>query len=264
MWRSLIVCSLALCTALGSAVPAVTMTASEEVLFAAASSLEDRVAERRAARANRAEGPERQRPRIRLRTLIQNRRPTITQEKQPIRRSRRDIRRQARLRQQEEEQSRTARARQRRQERRKRLAEKRTLKEQVIFATNVERQNHNVPPLTFNGLLEKAAQKHAEDMLHRAYFDHENPDGLRSGDRIKAAGYGEFDMDPMCNCVYKLYMGENIARGQKSVEQVVREWMASPPHRKAMLSTDYNEIGIGIIDDIWVQNFGAMIVEPLE
>jgi uncharacterized protein YkwD len=36
--------------------------------------------------------------------------------------------------------------------------------------------------------------------------------------------------------------------------------MASVTHREAMLSEDYDEIGVGILNDIWVLNFGSVSI----
>ena len=50
--------------------------------------------------------------------------------------------------------------------------------------------------------------------------------------------------------------GENIALGQRSAEQVMGDWMDSDGHRRNILSSNSNEIGMGFLDNRWVQNFG--------
>ena len=131
------------------------------------------------------------------------------------------------------------------------------LKFQVIEAVNMERAKMALAPLSAKIDLETSAQKHAEDMKARDFFSHENPDGLRSNDRIKKTGYGVINAQE-CRCRYKVFLGENLAKGQTSVSQVIEEWMNSPSHREAMLSRDYDEVGVGLIDDIWVLNFGKI------
>jgi uncharacterized protein YkwD len=131
------------------------------------------------------------------------------------------------------------------------------LKFQVIEAVNMERAKMGLAPLSAQIDLETSAQKHAEDMKARDFFSHENPDGIRSQGRIKATGYGVINAQE-CRCSYKVFLGENLAKGQTSVSQVIEEWMNSPSHREAMLSRDYDEIGVGLIDDIWVLNFGKV------
>jgi len=41
-------------------------------------------------------------------------------------------------------------------------------------------------------------------------------------------------------------VGENIAAGQLSPEEVVQAWMDNPPHRAVILNADFHEIGIGL------------------
>ncbi len=136
------------------------------------------------------------------------------------------------------------------------------LKAEVIEGVNMERAKMGLPALRPHMDLETSAQLHAQDMKNRDFFSHENPDGLRSSDRIKATGYGVVNAQE-CRCSYRVFLGENLAKGQTSVEQVVREWMESPSHREAMLSKDYNEIGVGIVGDIWVLNFGKVEINPV-
>lgn len=132
---------------------------------------------------------------------------------------------------------------------------------EVIAAVNLERAKQGKAPLRWNGILESAAQRHADDMQRRDFFSHKNPEGLMSGDRIQKAGYGFVDPQT-CRCSYEVYLGENIARGQTSVTQVVSEWMASQSHREAILSEDFKEVGVGIVADIWVLNFGGVFITP--
>ncbi len=117
--------------------------------------------------------------------------------------------------------------------------------QQVLDLVNQARTKANLPPLTWNNQLASAAQGHAEDMQKRNFFDHVNPDGLSPTNRIQAAGYR--------GSTY----GENIARGQTSPEQVMNDWMNSPGHRENILRPSFREIGIGIVGNIWVQDFGG-------
>lgn len=136
------------------------------------------------------------------------------------------------------------------------------LRMELLEAVNEARQWAGVPPLTYNKNLELSAQLHAEDMLLRDYFDHFTPEGLSHVDRIKSTGYANIDM-ATCNCTaFKALIGENIAKGQKSVNWVMKEWMNSPSHEKNILAPYFTEIGIGIAENIWVQNFGAIELTP--
>ena len=54
--------------------------------------------------------------------------------------------------------------------------------------------------------------------------------------------------------------GENIAKGQKTAESVMKGWMNSSGHRANILSSAYTHIGVGYAKDsrgntYWVQMF---------
>jgi uncharacterized protein YkwD len=114
----------------------------------------------------------------------------------------------------------------------------------VLALVNSERSRAGVSALRYDPALARAAQAHAEDMLARSYFDHVSPDGRRFSDRAAAAGYQGFAT------------GENIAQGQRSATEVMSSWMNSAGHRRNILSSDSNEIGVGVAQRTWVQVFG--------
>jgi uncharacterized protein YkwD len=56
-------------------------------------------------------------------------------------------------------------------------------------------------------------------------------------------------------------IGENLAAGQTSPEQVVTQWMNSPGHRENMLQERFTEVGVGLREGgdyglYWVLEFG--------
>lgn len=115
---------------------------------------------------------------------------------------------------------------------------------QVYRIVNQERNTAGLEPYDWNPDLALAAQLHAEDMNAQGYFSHESLDGRSFSDRIRETGY---DGSPR---------GENIARGQRSAEQVMQSWMDSGGHRRNILAEGSNEIGVGFVDNHWVQVFG--------
>ncbi|MBT6730393.1 CAP domain-containing protein [Candidatus Peregrinibacteria bacterium] len=164
------------------------------------------------------------------------------------------------------------------------------IQNEVLAATNAERIKEGLPTLKANKSLQSSAQKHAKQMSSIGYFSHVTPDGLTYIDRIKASGYT--DVDPVacgcqqvfsiqegeavrteirpnsimyeeniCSCKPKYALGENLARGQLTAEEVVKDWMESPGHRRNMLEPKFTELGIGIFRDMWVQNFGMFEVQ---
>jgi uncharacterized protein YkwD len=114
---------------------------------------------------------------------------------------------------------------------------------EVITLTNQRRRDAGCGDLAPDGRLTRAAQAHASDMNEKGYFDHVSRDGRRFEQRVRAAGYPRPG-------------AENIAKGQTSASQVVREWMASPSHRSAMLTCAFTTIGVARSGNYWVQEFG--------
>ncbi|GAA4333280.1 hypothetical protein GCM10023149_39950 [Mucilaginibacter gynuensis] len=106
------------------------------------------------------------------------------------------------------------------------------------------------PPLVWNEQLEKAAEGHAEDMAKRNYFNHESKDGRRIQDRVINAGY-----------TYKGFrsfeIGENIAFGQISIEEVQNGWFKSEGHCRNLMNPGFKEVGVSTSKKYWVQDFGG-------
>jgi uncharacterized protein YkwD len=114
---------------------------------------------------------------------------------------------------------------------------------EVIALTNQERREHGCGSLDPDARLARAARAHAEDMSENGYFSHNSRDGRRFEHRVRAAGYPRPG-------------AENIGKGQTSAAQVVREWMASPSHRSALLTCGFTTIGVARVGTYWVQEFG--------
>jgi uncharacterized protein YkwD len=89
-----------------------------------------------------------------------------------------------------------------------------------------------VAPLRLSDQLADVAYGHATDMAEHNYFEHEDLAGHTPADRVKAAGYAE-----------KL-VGENIAYGPTSADEVVRGWLDSPGHCENIMDPRFAEMGI--------------------
>jgi uncharacterized protein YkwD len=109
-------------------------------------------------------------------------------------------------------------------------------REGVISWTNINRkQNGDLPPLTENSQLDKAAELKLADMFKQQYFEHINPQGLGPGDLAKEAGY---------NFIAE---GENLALGNfADDEDLLTAWMNSPGHRANILNVKYQDIGVAV------------------
>lgn len=151
-----------------------------------------------------------------------------------------------------------------------------TTRNELLQSVNAERAKYGITPLRYNKKLEAAGQAFAHDMWKRGYFSHFTPEGESFVDRIRAAKYMEPNEDECscintqfslvsesapadkCTCTPRFSVGENIAKGQFTVKQVMDEWMNSPGHRKNILQPQYTEVGFGLYGTVWVQNFGQI------
>ena len=106
--------------------------------------------------------------------------------------------------------------------------------QQLLLDTNQKRLSNGLEPLTLNKRLDEAALSKATDMFSKNYWAHNAPDGTTPWVFIKNSGYDY------------TYAGENLARGFSSADDVVNAWMASPDHRKNLLSPNYKNIGFAI------------------
>ncbi|WP_053217999.1 CAP domain-containing protein [Virgibacillus senegalensis] len=117
--------------------------------------------------------------------------------------------------------------------------------QQVVELTNQERAKQGLDPLEIDTELSKVAREKSADMAENGYFDHNSPT------------YGSpFDMMKQFGISYKT-AGENIAKGQRTPEEVVNAWMNSDGHRKNILNGNFTHIGVGYVENgnVWTQQF---------
>jgi len=107
---------------------------------------------------------------------------------------------------------------------------------EVIRLTNEKRVQAGLSPLQENGSLSQAAQAKGADMLVKGYWAHVAPDGTQPWFFFANAGYK-----------YR-FAGENLARDFTNPNSTVDAWMASASHRENLLSPNYKEIGIGVVE----------------
>ncbi len=99
-------------------------------------------------------------------------------------------------------------------------------------------------PLVLSPQLQAAAEAHGRDMVAKGYFDHKGRDGSTIATCVKREGYR------YC------FAAENIARGQKSLNDVMGGWAMSPGHRKNLLSKEAREFGLARVGTTWVMVLG--------
>lgn len=126
---------------------------------------------------------------------------------------------------------------------------------EVLRLTNELRREHGVAPLAWSDTLAIEAGEYACEMIDLDFFAHVNPvSGESLRDRAARYGYDYWAI------------GENLAGGQTTPAQAVREWFDSPSHRENLLNPAYTELGVAVrlggeYRIYWVQEFGRPISE---
>jgi uncharacterized protein YkwD len=125
------------------------------------------------------------------------------------------------------------------------------VRKEMFERVNAARAAAGLEPVLADPRLNTAAQKHADDMLVRGYYNHLTPEGLTPRDRVEDAG------------LFSSLVAENIAEGEFSVDEVMDGWMKSAGHRANILNPRMTSLGIGLavgrFEDrlrlLWVQEF---------
>ncbi|HZZ73306.1 MAG TPA: CAP domain-containing protein [Pirellulales bacterium] len=86
---------------------------------------------------------------------------------------------------------------------------------QILKQTNAERARYGLPALTLDQGLLSGARTHAAWMASSSNFSHSN-----------------------------MNVAENIAMGQGTAAEAMRDWMNSPGHRANILNASYTRVGI--------------------
>jgi uncharacterized protein YkwD len=131
------------------------------------------------------------------------------------------------------------------------LADLAAVRKEMFERVNAARAAAGLPAVVADPRLATAAQKHADDMLSRRYYNHLTPEGLTPRDRIEDAG------------LFSSLVAENIAEGEFSVAEVMDGWMKSEEHRANILNPRVTALGVGLavgrFEDrlrlLWVQDF---------
>jgi uncharacterized protein YkwD len=115
------------------------------------------------------------------------------------------------------------------------------LESQVLGQLNTVRRQHGLVPLRLSRPLSAAADAHSRAMGTFGFFSHESRDGSEFWARVKRwyspGGYRSWAV------------GENLlwSTGQLSAGAAVKLWMASPAHRKNILTRNWREIGLSAV-----------------
>ncbi len=109
-------------------------------------------------------------------------------------------------------------------------------REVLVQLTNQERINYGLNPLVENEQLNQTAYLKAQDMISNNYFSHWSPSGVSPWYWFRVSGYN-----------YS-YAGENLAAGFLDSANVHSSWIQSPSHKANILSSNYTEIGLAVVE----------------
>ena len=119
----------------------------------------------------------------------------------------------------------------------------------MLNLINAERTKVGVPPVTLG--FNKAAQKHAEDMLTNCFSSHWNLQGMKPNHRYALAGgtgTGRENVQGNDYCITKKdnYRAIQPSEWENKLQQGIKGLMQSPGHRKNMLDPAHTLVTLGI------------------
>lgn len=120
---------------------------------------------------------------------------------------------------------------------------------EVINLTNQQRLAAGVGAVSQNSFLDQAAAKKAADMFQNNYWAHVSPSGTTPWFFYDLVGYKY------------IYAGENLARDFDTSAGVVSGWMNSQSHRDNMLSGNYTEIGVAVVNGVLLGQETTLVVQ---
>lgn len=109
----------------------------------------------------------------------------------------------------------------------------------MLALINAERAKIGIPALTIDENVQKSAQLKATDFAVRGYYSHK----VLGTDKVLTP---EMDDLLMASCVDS---SENINGDVLSSSQAVDKWLASPPHKAAILDPKYSKTGFGVAQE---------------
>jgi len=104
-------------------------------------------------------------------------------------------------------------------------------RDEIIAAINATRKANGAPDWTYNPRLEAAALSQARLMARQDKLSHDLGVTLRQ--RVTEAGYLGA-------------VGENVAKGYKTLPHVIEGWLESQGHRNTLLSSKFTEFGLAV------------------
>lgn len=106
----------------------------------------------------------------------------------------------------------------------------------ILELLNQRRAAAHLAPLKRDLVLASLARTHNRDMLRSDYFAHDAPQGQTFAERLAY--------------LHRRQVGEVIAWGTggfSTPRGIVSLWMASPPHRRVILTPELRRVGISVL-----------------
>lgn len=125
---------------------------------------------------------------------------------------------------------------------------------EIIRLTNQYRMQSGLEALVHQPLLDQAAQAKAEAMVAADVFEHyyqKEGSEVTPWQFIDQVGY------------QYLHAGENLARHYQTAAEVVEAWYQSPAHKANLLSDQFLEIGVGVVEASYQDRANSILVVQL-
>jgi len=106
--------------------------------------------------------------------------------------------------------------------------------QEIITKTNAARISNGIKGLKESVVLDVAAAQKLDDMARNGYFAHFSPSGTSPWHWFQVNGYRY------------AYAGENLAIGFIDAQSTVDAWLQSSSHRRNVLSSSFQEIGVAV------------------
>ncbi len=112
---------------------------------------------------------------------------------------------------------------------------------QLAASINAARKQRGVRSLKLRPGLMRSAGKHSLQMACKGYFAHSSANGASFITRVKSFYGGAASSN--------VSVGENLlwAQPRATPRQVVKRWLASPGHRRVLLSPRWRVFGVGVV-----------------
>ena len=112
------------------------------------------------------------------------------------------------------------------------------LKQDALAQINRARLTNGLAPFAYSPILEKAAQRHSDDMARNGFLSDAGSDDSTAKDRMVNAGYPAWSND-------RLIWGENLYADVTEFSAALNFILNDPSQARILLNPRYREIGIG-------------------